>query len=137
MIKGWCAGEDTGVCNPCGDNQSGGEVHEGWGGIGIGIGGVSSLLAVQEVCVGDSGAACERVRFTEGGKFVGSTVGGALGARIAQSASGPICLALGVTGVGAVACVATVIGIGARMGTTGLGEGGEKVGEILYEKTQP
>ncbi|PMZ70584.1 PAAR domain-containing protein [Pseudomonas sp. FW305-70] len=105
--------------------------------IGIGIGGVSSLLAVQEVCVGDAGAACERVRFTEAGKFVGSTVGGALGARIAQSASGPICLALGVTGVGAVACVATVIGIGAWMGTTGLGEGGEKVGEILYEKTQP
>jgi hypothetical protein len=36
--------------------------------IGIGIGGVSSLLAIQQVCSGDSGAACEKIKFTEGGK---------------------------------------------------------------------
>jgi hypothetical protein len=65
------------------------------------IGGVSSLLAIQQVCNGDSGAVCEKVRFTEGGKFGGSTFVDAVGGRIGQLASGPICLALGVsTGIG-------------------------------------
>ncbi|CAI8951737.1 MULTISPECIES: PAAR domain-containing protein [Pseudomonas] len=106
--------------------------------IGIGIGGVSSLLAIQEVCVGDSGTACEKVRFTEGGKFVGSTFGGVAGAEIGKYVSGPICLALGVsTGVGGVVCVATLIGAGAWVGTTYMGDGGELMGEILYEKTHP
>jgi hypothetical protein len=105
--------------------------------IGVGIGGISSLLAIQEVCVGDTGTACEKVKFTEGGKFVGSTIGGVVGGGIAQRASGPICLALGVsTVVGGVVCVATVIGVGAWVGTTYVGEGGEFAGEILYKKTQ-
>lgn len=106
--------------------------------IGIGIGGVSSLLAIQAVCVGDSGAACEKVKFTEGGKFLGSTGGGILGARLGLGASGPICLALGVTtGIGGVVCVATLIGVGAWVGTTDGGERGEVIGETLYEAMQP
>ncbi|CAI8990736.1 MULTISPECIES: hypothetical protein [Pseudomonas] len=106
--------------------------------IGIGIGGVSSLLAIQEVCVGDSGAACERVKFTEGGKFVGSTGGGILGARIGLASSGPICLVLGATtGIGGVVCVATLVGVGAWAGTTDGGEIGEVFGEVLYETMQP
>ena len=107
--------------------------------IGIGIGGVSSLLAVQEVCSGGgSEAACEKVRFTEGGKFVGSTFGGVAGAGIGKYVSGPVCLALGVsTGIGGVVCAATLIGAGAWVGTTYMGDGGELMGEILYEKTQP
>jgi hypothetical protein len=76
------------------------------------------------------------VRFTEGGKFVGSTFGGMIGGRIAQHASGPICLALTTTGIGGVACVAVLIGAGAWVGTTYIGEGGESAGEILYEKIQ-
>ena len=106
--------------------------------IGIGIGGVSSLLAIQEVCNSGSGAACEKVRFTEGGKFAGSTFGGVAGAEIGKYVSGPICLALGVsTGIGGVVCAATLIGTGAWVGTTYMGDGGELMGEILYEKTQP
>jgi uncharacterized Zn-binding protein involved in type VI secretion len=106
--------------------------------IGIGIGGVSSLLAVQEVCNSGSGAACEKVRFTEGGKFVGSTFGGVAGAEVGKYVSGPICLALGFsTGIGGVVCVATLIGAGALVGTTYMGDGGELVGEILYKKIQP
>ncbi|PTR15986.1 PAAR domain-containing protein, partial [Pseudomonas sp. GV085] len=107
--------------------------------IGIGIGGVSSLLAVQEVCSGGgSEAACEKVRFTEGGKFVGSTFGGVAGEGIGKYVSGPVCLALGVsTGIGGVVCAATLIGAGAWVGTTYMGDGGELMGEILYEKTQP
>ena len=104
--------------------------------IGIGIGGVSSLLSIQEVCNTGSAEACEKVKFTEGGKFFGSTGGGIAGGEIARHASGPICLALGVsTGVGGVICVAAVIGVGAWVGTTYVGTGGERAGEILYEKT--
>ncbi|CAK9890780.1 PAAR domain-containing protein [Pseudomonas fluorescens] len=81
--------------------------------IGIGIGGVSSLLAIEQVCNGDSEAACEKVKFTEGGKFGISTLGGGAGGWAGQVASGPICLALGVsTGIG-VLSVSRPLGIGA------------------------
>lgn len=41
--------------------------------IGIGIGGVASVLAVQQVCNGGSAQACEEIKFIERGKFAGST----------------------------------------------------------------
>ncbi|MBD8559521.1 PAAR domain-containing protein [Pseudomonas lactis] len=105
--------------------------------IGIGLGGVSSLLAIQHVCNGGSGAACERVKFTEVGKFGVSTGVGAWGGSAARVASGPICFALGVsTGIGGVVCVAAVVGAGAWMGTTVGGMGGEYMGEKIYEATQ-
>jgi uncharacterized Zn-binding protein involved in type VI secretion len=106
--------------------------------IGIGIGGVSSLLAIQEVCVGDSGAACEKVKFTEGGKFIGSTGLGYLGGELAYVASPTICVALGVTtAIGGVVCVAAVVGIGALVGTKVGGLGGEFTADKIFEATQP
>ncbi len=106
--------------------------------IGIGIGGVSSLLAIQQVCRDDSGAACEKIKFTEGGKFAGSTFVGALGGWGSSLVGGPICLALGVsTGIGGVICVAALVGTGAWVGTTAGGMGGETGGQILYEKILP
>jgi uncharacterized Zn-binding protein involved in type VI secretion len=108
----------------------------GGGYIGIGIGGVSSLLAVQEVCVGDSGTACEKVKFTEGGKFVGSTFGGIAGGVGAPLVGGSICLALAATtAIGGVVCTAALVGVGAWVGTEVVGHMGEGAGEILYEKT--
>jgi uncharacterized Zn-binding protein involved in type VI secretion len=104
--------------------------------IGIGIGGVSSVLAVQAVCNGGSEAACEKVRFTEGGKFVGATFGGALAGKIVQSASGPICAALSASPPG-ILCIGAIMVTGAWAGAT-LGEmGGEEIGEVLYERTLP
>lgn len=106
--------------------------------IGIAIGSVSSMLAIQEVCQSESGVACEKVRFTEGGKFVGSTFGGIAGAWGASSAAGPVCLALGVsTGILGVACAATVIGAGTWAGATYVGKGGEFIGDKIYESTRP
>lgn len=106
--------------------------------IGIGIGGVPSLLAIQQVCKGDSGAACEKVKFTQGGKFAAATGIGALSGRIAGSTGSSICLAIGVsTGVFGVACVAAIVGTGAWMGSEYRGKAGEGAGEILYEKTLP
>ncbi|WP_339533320.1 hypothetical protein [Pseudomonas mucidolens] len=106
--------------------------------IGIGIGGVSSLLAIQQVCSGDSGEACKRVKFTEGGKFGLSTFGGAAGGEIGRLAGIPICLALGVsTGIGGVVCAAAIVGTGAWVGTTYGGKAGEAIGEKIYEVIQP
>lgn len=107
--------------------------------IGIGLGGVSSLLAIQQVCSGDSGAACVRVKFTEGGKFAGGTFFGAAGGAIAGAASGPVCLGFGLAtaGLGGVICVAAIVGTGAWVGTTGGGMAGEALGEKIYQATQP
>ncbi|ATN12922.1 hypothetical protein CRN80_26275 [Pseudomonas sp. FDAARGOS_380] len=106
--------------------------------IGIGLGGVSSLLAIEQVCNGDSGAACERVKFTEGGKFAGATFFGVGAGALAGATGGSVCLALGVTtGIGGVVCVAALVGAGAWAGTTYGGQGGEYVGEKIYEAIQP
>jgi hypothetical protein len=100
--------------------------------------GFSSLLAVQKVCKGDSGAACERAEFTEGGKFVGTAGFEYRGGELAHLASPTICAALGVTtAIGGVVCVAAIVGIGALVGTKAGGMGGEQAGEILYEKNWP
>jgi len=107
--------------------------------IGIGLGGVSSLLAIQQVCNGDSGAVCEKVKFTEVGKFVGSASLGTLSGVMAGAASGSICMAIGVAtgGIVGVVCVAAIVGAGAWVGTTGGGMAGEAIGEKLYEVNQP
>lgn len=135
--KAGAPGQIPGYANHVNATSRAAKYMSAGGYIGIGIGGVSSLLAVQQVCVGDSGASCKKVKFTEGGNFVGSTIGGTLGGRIGQSVSGPICLALGFsTAVGGVVCTAAVIGVAAWMGTTGGGDRGEAIGETLYEIVQ-
>ena len=107
--------------------------------IGIGLGGVSSVLAIQQVCSGDSEAACEKIKFTEGGKFGMSTLVGGFSGSAAFAASGPICLGIGAAtaGIGGVICVAAVVGTGAWVGTTLGGMGGEYIGEKIYEAKQP
>ncbi|HWT69592.1 MAG TPA: PAAR domain-containing protein [Pseudomonas sp.] len=105
------------------------------GHIAIGLGAVSSLLAIQEVCNGGSQEACEKIWFTEGGKFAGSTVGGSLGAKFGQAVSKSACVALKRTPVGRVICDLIGTGGGAWTGAT-VGEGGgEQIGELLYETT--
>lgn len=106
--------------------------------IGIVVGGISSALVVQEVCVGDSQTACRKVMVTEGAKFLGSAGLGYLAGEAAYVASPTICAVLGVTtAIGGVVCVAAVVGVGAFAGTKVGGVGGEWVGEVLYESTLP
>jgi hypothetical protein len=105
--------------------------------IGIGIGGVSGLLAIREVCKADGGEPCRKVRYMEGGKFVGSAGLGYFGGEFAFAASPTVCAALGATtGIGGVIGAAVVVGAGAWAGTTVGGMGGESAGEFLYEKNQ-
>ena len=107
--------------------------------IGIGIGGVSSLLAIQQVCSRDSETACEKIKFTEAGKFGMSTLVGGFSGWAGAAASGPICLGIGVAtgGIGGVVCVAAVVGISTWAGTTIGGEAGEVIGEKIHQATQP
>lgn len=106
--------------------------------IGIGIGGVSAVLAIQEVCRGKDAEACRKIKFTEGGKFSVSTVGAYYGAELAFGGSLEICAALGAgTGIGGVICVAAVVGVAAWGGSALGASAGESLGELLYEKTQP
>ncbi|PXX70559.1 hypothetical protein SAMN05660489_02642 [Pseudomonas sp. LAMO17WK12:I10] len=107
--------------------------------VGIALGGVSSVLKVQEVCQGGSdNQSCRKVMFTETGKFVGSTAGGILGTETAMAGSRFICAALGAsTAIGGVLCVATLVGVGASLGTDSGDVIGERIGEIIYERAQP
>jgi hypothetical protein len=66
-----------------------------------------------------------------------STIGGHRGGELAYIASGPVCLALGVsTGIGGVICVAAIVGAGAWVGSEAGGVAGEFLGEKLYEAKQ-
>ncbi|WP_256675799.1 hypothetical protein [Pseudomonas sp. R5(2019)] len=106
--------------------------------IAIGIGGVSSLLAIQEVCNTESGAVCKKVKFAEGSKFAGSAIGGYIGGELAFPASILMCGVLGLTtGVAGVVCVAGIVGTGSLAGSTLGSLGGEFIGEMLYEAKQP
>lgn len=106
--------------------------------IGIGIGGISSLLAIQEVCVRGSGTACEKVKFTQGGKFLGTAIGGVGGGMGLPWVGSPVCLVLAATtAVGGVVCVAALVGVGAWAGGEFGGSGGEFLGEKIYEAREP
>lgn len=107
--------------------------------IGIAIGGAASLLSIQEVCSADPEAtACRKVKLSTGGRFAGSALGGYGGGEMAFLASGKICLALGATtGLGGVACIAAVVGVGSLLGSSAVGAFGERTGEVVYEVTQP
>lgn len=104
--------------------------------IGIGIGGVSGVLAIQEVCRGKDAQACRKIKFTEGGKFVGSTAGGFAGAELAARAGAPVCAVFGSPSViPGIICMGIFVGAGAWLGSTGVGIGGEIIGEAIYEVT--
>ncbi|WP_081232248.1 hypothetical protein [Pseudomonas chlororaphis] len=102
--------------------------------VGIALGGVSSVLKVQEVCQAGSGdGSCKKVMFTETGNFTGSTMGGSLGAYVGY-ASTSICAAIGAsTGVGGVICAALIVGTSSWVGSTAGGATGKVFGEVLYE----
>jgi len=107
--------------------------------VGIALGGVSSVLKVREVCQAGAGdESCRKVMFTETGKFAGSTAGGILGTETAMAGSRFICAALGAsTAIGGVLCVATLVGVGASLGTDSGDVIGGRIGEIIYERAQP
>lgn len=114
--------------------------------IGIGLGGVTSGLAIQEVCsAAPDSPACKKAKFTEGGKFLGSAIGGAWGGAGGALAGAKVCIGITVltapiAGSGGLVCGIVVVGgagLGAWLGGEGGGKAGEYVGEIIYENTLP
>lgn len=108
--------------------------YGGW--LGIGLGGGASYMKVQEVCTAGDVEACERVRLTEGGGFLGSVAGGAAAATfLSGAAAGTICVALGVPtgGMATFICGLVVVGSGS-FAAGAVGETiGEFSGELLYK----
>jgi len=114
--------------------------------IGIGLGGAASVLAIQEVCsAAPDSVECKRIKFTEGGKFVGAAAGGAAGAWGGGFLAGNVCIGLAAltapaAGSGGLVC-SIVFVVGAGMGAWGGGEVGgtmgTSIGETIYEANHP
>ena len=111
--------------------------YGGW--IGTAIGGGASYMKVQDVCTAGDAEACERVKFTETGGFVGGVAGGAVaGGLLTGSTVGAICLGLGVptAGTGTLVCGLVVVGVGSFAAGVAFGKTGEKTGELIYKVTK-
>ncbi|MCO8168586.1 hypothetical protein NJC40_18145 [Pseudomonas sp. 21LCFQ02] len=107
--------------------------------IGIGFGAMSGITAIKDVCRNGDESACRKIKFVEGGKFLGATGVGMASGWIAGKAAMPICLLLGPAsaGVGTVVCAATAVGIGALVGTLKGSDWGEDAGNFAYEWVYP
>lgn len=104
--------------------------------VGIGLDGYYSYSQIQEACTsGNSDPACTKRKFTEGGRFAGSTVGGAAGGF--ASAYGVCNLILGLPsgGTSLLWCGILAGGGGALLGGSLGAKGGQEAGEMVYEKT--
>ncbi|MDA8485583.1 hypothetical protein NNO07_21145 [Pseudomonas resinovorans] len=101
----------------------------------IAVGGGSSALKVQEVCQAGETQACQKIRFTETGSFVGGVGIGALASRAGSLAAAPVCIFVGIgtAGVGGMACTLIVAGGVSYLGATGGPQIGEWVGDKIYE----
>lgn len=82
--------------------------------VGIAIGGGASYMKVQDVCAAGDSAACGKVKYTEGGSFIGTVAGGAGIGALSAGAVSSICLAIGVPTalLGTVVCGVVVVGVG-------------------------
>ena len=111
--------------------------YGGW--LGTAVGGGASYMKVQGVCTAGDAEACERIKFTESGGFIGGIAGGvAGGALLSAGTTGAICAALGLPtgGVGSLVCGLVVVGAGSLAAGGALGKTGEKTGELIYEVTK-
>ncbi|MNG96759.1 hypothetical protein D3C79_558390 [compost metagenome] len=108
--------------------------YGGW--IGTALGGGASYLKVQDVCTAGNAEACEKIKFTETGSFIGGVGGGAAtGAFLTGSTVGALCVALGVPtgGMATLVCGIVAVGVGSVTGGALGGVIGELGGEVIYE----
>lgn len=108
--------------------------YGGW--VGTAVGGGASYMKVLEVCAAGNKDACEKIKYTEAGNFVGGVAGGAAtGAFLTGSTAGIICVGLGVPtgGMATLACGVIVVAAGSYAGGALGGATGEWAGEKIYE----
>lgn len=111
--------------------------YGGW--IGTAVGGGASYMKVQDVCTAGNAAACRKIKFTEGGNFIGGVAGGAMtGAALTGATVSTICIGLGIPtgGAATLLCGVIIVGAGSYAGGKLLGAGGETLGEAIYEVTK-
>ncbi len=111
--------------------------YGGW--IGTAVGGGASYLKVQNVCKAGDDEACEKVKFTETGSFIGEVVGGvAASAALSGATVSGLCVALGVptAGLGTLACGIVLVGTASLAGGYFGGKITETFAEKLYETTK-
>jgi len=107
---------------------------KGGGYLGIGLQLGASSSKIHEVCASDREAECRQVRFVEGGKMVGGTAGALAGGYLGAKAGLAVCAKL--KGMGKLVCV-LVVGAAASVETgTQMTEGGEYLGQIIYEYSE-
>lgn len=106
--------------------------------VGVALGGTASTLKVQEVCRAGETQACQKIRFTETGGFVGGIGGGSAGVWIGTGVAPYICgaIGLGSGGIGGIVCGLVVVGGASVAGGAGGGWAGEQAGEKIYERSQ-
>jgi hypothetical protein len=107
--------------------------YGGW--IGTAVGGSASVMKVQDVCANGSTEACEKVKFTESGSFLGGVGGGIVAGALASLTASTICVGVGLPtgGLGTVLCAALLVGVGNYAGGTLGGKGGDRIAEKVYE----
>ncbi|MFJ4375791.1 PAAR domain-containing protein [Pseudomonas japonica] len=101
--------------------------------VAIGLGFVSSLSDILEVCTEGFTDKCERIAMTEGGKFIGSTSIGYLAGAVGGQLAPRLCAVIGFNPVGRTLCAGIGIGAGAWGGGELGGRGGEHLGELIYK----
>lgn len=108
--------------------------YGGW--VGTAVGGGASYMKVQDVCKAGEPEACEKVKYTETGGFVGGVAAGALaGWGLSAVGATSICVAIGppTAMVGTLICGFVIVGGVAIVAGAAGGAGGEMAGEIIYK----
>jgi len=101
--------------------------------VAMGIGGVSSAIAIWETCTTGNEAACKRIVMTEVPKLLASSGTGYLAGKKASKHAIRICVGRSKSLTGLTVCVATVVG-GSSLAGAALGAfAGEMVGESVHD----
>lgn len=108
--------------------------YGGW--VGTAVGGGASVVKVQGVCAAGDAEACEKVKFTEAGGFLGGIAGGVtVGSMLSAPLVSSLCVALSIPtgGTAGIACGLLLVGAGSYVGGSIGARSGESAGEIIYE----
>ncbi|WP_288441681.1 PAAR domain-containing protein [uncultured Pseudomonas sp.] len=102
------------------------------GRIGIGIGGVGSVVKISDVCRAGDARACEKVKVTEAGNFSGGLAGGWAGGKAGAKAAAKVCWRIGHPKAVFI-CGIAITGAGAYLGSTKGMKYGEEFSDLIFE----
>ena len=114
------------------------KVIKAGGYIGTVVGAGASYLKVQEVCAAGDAEACEQVKFTAVGSFLGGAVLSTVLTPAIISVAPAVCIVIGVgtLGAGGVVCGLAVVGVGSYAAGKAGQFGGEIGAELIYKATR-